>query len=117
MSSNLDFVNTMTRLCIKKNPTKSVVQPDQLSFMALQLMLLRLSDILLISLTFYYDVIYTTDIQSPSYNRLLQMAHTGSEKVSESPAEGSAIEKDHSPPPVQEMPEGGVQAWAAVIGA
>jgi len=44
------------------------------------------------------------------------MAHTGSEKVSES-LEGSAVEKEHSPPPVQEMPEGGVQAWAAVIGA
>jgi len=63
-----------------------------------------------------YDVIFTTDIKSPSYNYLLQMAHTGSEKVSES-AEGSTIKKEHSLPPVQEVPEGGVQAWAAVIGA
>jgi hypothetical protein len=44
------------------------------------------------------------------------MAHTGSEKASES-VEDSAMEKEHSPPPEQEMPEGGVQAWAAVIGA
>jgi hypothetical protein len=42
------------------------------------------------------------------------MAHA--KKVSGS-VEGSAIEKEHSPPPVPEMPEGGVQAWAAVIGA
>jgi len=43
------------------------------------------------------------------------MAHTGIEKVSES-VDGSGIERGHSPPPVQEMPEGGVQAWVAVIG-
>jgi hypothetical protein len=79
--------------------------------MALQLMLLKPTDILLNLRCIFTRRIY---LNQPSYCRLLQMAHI--KKVSES-VEGSGIEKEHSPPPVQEMPEGGVQAWAVVIGA